>query len=210
MPWRSVTPVRASRKLMLAGLTAMLAEVSPAAPPPAGCPAPAQPVSEQWSPIKWRDPLAMCTCPRDTYCRGPYCQASPTGSAFVAGCAACQCLPLCDDPLACWEDRCICRHQAEQSVQPRDPHAPHSPAQIEAALGESFPGGAPHPSSHLPQYKNPCWHDDAKAALRCLPFAYIPGILKCATSALYDVLEKHPDVQVSYPKETHWWTDAFQ
>jgi N-acetylgalactosamine 4-sulfate 6-O-sulfotransferase len=56
-----------------------------------------------------------------------------------------------------------------------------------------------------PQYKNPCWHNE-KGQLSCLPYVYIPGVLKCATSALYDGLEKHPSVKVSYPKETHWWT----
>lgn len=90
-------------------------------------------------------------------------------------------------------------------VSVRDPTSPHSPRVVREALAVAFPDLPEVPD---PRYKNPCWHigDSNKGELRCLPYVYIPGILKCATSALYDVLAKHPQIEVSYPKETHWWT----
>jgi hypothetical protein len=55
-------------------------------------------------------------------------------------------------------------------------------------------GGAAIPSSELGGDGVTAAMGSHAAPLRCLPFAYIPGVLKCATSALYDTLEKHPQV----------------
>lgn len=109
------------------------------------------------------------------------------------------------DDLDCWRDDCICNHVLTNAIQLRDPLIPHSPAQVQGALQESFPTGIPNPSNFDPRYKTPCWKEQS-GDLRCLPAFYIPGILKCATSALYDVLAKHQSIKPSYPKETHWWT----
>ncbi|GFO34989.1 sulfotransferase [Plakobranchus ocellatus] len=51
--------------------------------------------------------------------------------------------------------------------------------------------------------KNPCWRD-AKGRLECLPFFYIIGFSKSATTDLYFTLIYHPQITPSV-KESHWF-----
>ena len=175
------------------------------APATSSCPSGTTLTNEAWAPVAWREPVKLCTCATNLHCRGPYCREPPGDPAFLLGCSSCACLPTCADPFDCWREDCICPHAVTAAIPLRDPLLPHSPAQVQAALKESFPTGVPQPSKFDRRYKNPCWEDDG-GNLKCLPAFYIPGILKCATSALYDVLAKHQSVKPSYPKETHWWT----
>lgn len=48
---------------------------------------------------------------------------------------------------------------------------------------------------------NPCWYDDKK--LRCMPYFYIIGASKSATTDLFSRLMKHPDIK-STRKDIHW------
>ena len=188
-----------------------------------GCPVGTEAVNEPWTPIAWRDPAPACACPASApYCRGPYCYerlghrgddapAHVERRGFLAACGgSCRCLPRCADKLDCWSDACVCDHTLQETIGPRDATLPHTPRTVREALAVSFNTGIPGELDV--RYKNPCWHKGGRDSddLRCLPYVYIPGILKCATSALYDVLAKHPMIEVSYPKETHWWTRARQ
>lgn len=155
--------------------------------------------------MNWRDPASLCECKSGTFCRGGHCASGlkVAGSgAYVSGSTDSDCLPLCNDPLNCWSNDCVCQWHVDNQQKP----GPHSPASVAAALDVAFNHDIPGPFNI--KYASPCWQSkySQNKELRCLPYAYIPGILKCATSALYDTLEKHPEVRVSYPKETHWWT----
>lgn len=176
-----------------------------AAAAPAACPAHTLATEVPWSPLPWRNPLMMCVCPEGHHCRGPYCELSKTHhrAAFVAGCSSCRCVPSCVAEHQCQLPNCACAaHIAEVDQRLlRDPRTPHDLTTVQAALEEAFPHGLPGPFE--PGYKNPCWKEHGR--LRCIPYAYIAGFLKCATTALFDTLMKHADVQTSW-KETHWWT----
>jgi hypothetical protein len=167
------------------------------------CPHGSTAFSEAWTPLPWRDPLDLCRCPSMTYCRGPYCHHEldrttnrTVWTAAIRGCgAACKCLPLCRDNLNCWDEKCVCPFTLSEQYLPRDPRTPHSPQMIADALNLALPPHLLDGGQYNEQYLNPCWRPGgADSPLRCMPFAYIPGILKCATSALYDTLEKHPQV----------------
>lgn len=167
------------------------------------CPHGSTAFSEAWTPLPWRDPLDLCRCPSMTYCRGPYCHHEldrttnrTVWTAAIRGCgAACKCLPLCRDNLNCWDEKCVCPFTLSEQYLPRDPRTPHSPQMIADALNLALPSQLLDGGQYNEQYLNPCWRSGgADSPLRCMPFAYIPGILKCATSALYDTLEKHPQV----------------
>ena len=168
------------------------------------CPYGTKASEQPWLPIAWRKPVPVCTCRNDEFCRGPYCTMTNGVHAFVAGCQSCKCLPECADAHDCWNAKCICRDTGAQAYALIDPLASHSPAEVQRALEASFDDTIPDPSKFLPEFQNPCWRQAGE--LRCLPAVYIAGILKCATSAVYDNLAKHDAIKVSYPKETHWWT----
>lgn len=195
------------------------------------CPSSSSPFEEPWSPLPWRAPIKLCRCAEGTFCRGPYCHASldhatntTRWTAALLGCGTrCACVPQCADPLDCWADDCVCTFTLKELYLPHDPTAPHSPRAVADVLADALPPELLEGGALDRRFRNPCWRktnigasggdervDSATASaqgpLRCLPFAYIPGVLKCATSAMHDTLEKHPQVLVSYPKETHWWT----
>lgn len=80
----------------------------------------------------------------------------------------------------------------------------HAPDHVRAALLEAFPDGLPPPTFDA-RYKNPCWQR-ADKSLACVPYAYIAGFLKCASTAVHALLVRHPAVQDNMLKETHWWS----
>lgn len=43
-------------------------------------------------------------------------------------------------------------------------------------------------------------------SLMCLPFFYIAGFPKCATTSLHEALQKHTHIVAPINKEPHWWT----
>ena len=59
------------------------------------------------------------------------------------------------------------------------------------------------PLKFLDNFKNPCWIR-GESDLNCLPYFYIIGMYKCATTDVWDKLVRHPDVAAA-PKEPHWW-----
>ncbi|XP_060573163.1 carbohydrate sulfotransferase 15-like [Ruditapes philippinarum] len=61
----------------------------------------------------------------------------------------------------------------------------------------------------LPNFKNPCWMakdgqlNDGK--VHCLPFFYLIGVKKSATTDLFGRISKHPDIcRPSFSKECQW------
>ncbi|XP_064621022.1 carbohydrate sulfotransferase 15-like [Lineus longissimus] len=54
----------------------------------------------------------------------------------------------------------------------------------------------------LEDYKNPCWWQMGK--FLCLPYFYIIGFRKCATTDLFARLNMHPHVVQPWRKETYW------
>lgn len=48
-----------------------------------------------------------------------------------------------------------------------------------------------------------------KHQLYCLPRVMLAGFPKCATTSLYYMLVKHPEIAPSRIKETHFWRDTF-
>lgn len=167
------------------------------------CPPDSREFEQPWAPLPWRDPIQLCRCRAGTFCSGPYCHSElePTTNqtvwtASILGCGEkCRCLPPCTDPLNCWDKSCLCQFTLDEQFLPRNPTAPHSPRMIRDALEFVLPPELLEGGRFDPQYLNPCWRSGGSGTpLRCMPYAYIPGILKCATSALYDTLEKHPQV----------------
>jgi hypothetical protein len=58
----------------------------------------------------------------------------------------------------------------------------------------------------LKEYKNPCWRNHSK--LLCLPYAYIVGFRKCATTDLWSRLtENLPQIKALPDKEPLWWNE---
>ena len=51
--------------------------------------------------------------------------------------------------------------------------------------------------------KNPCWYDGKR--LRCLPYFFIIGATKSATTDLFKRLLMHPNIK-STRKEIHWFS----
>ena len=43
-------------------------------------------------------------------------------------------------------------------------------------------------------------------SLVCLPYFYIAGFPKSATTSLHEALQKHPQIASPFDKEPHWWT----
>ena len=92
------------------------------------------------------------------------------------------------------------------------------------------------PNTFLPQFKNPCWYGEYKIPflrgnvarfydksthlfdlvkfpkqneskiLHCLPYFYIVGFPRSATTTLYNMLTHHPQFQGPNHKEIHWLT----
>ncbi|XP_060591157.1 carbohydrate sulfotransferase 15-like [Ruditapes philippinarum] len=65
------------------------------------------------------------------------------------------------------------------------------------------------PIRFLPNFKNPCWKakdgllNDGK--VHCLPFFYLLGVKKSATTDLFSRISKHPDIcRPSFSKECQW------
>lgn len=71
---------------------------------------------------------------------------------------------------------------------------------IDSKVFETFP------ETYLKDYKNPCWWDKQRSTLQCLPYFYIGGAPKCATTDMWNRLSGHPDVIRSLGKEAHWWS----
>ncbi|XP_041485502.1 carbohydrate sulfotransferase 15-like isoform X2 [Lytechinus variegatus] len=63
------------------------------------------------------------------------------------------------------------------------------------------------PREYLPDYKSPCWRisNNTNSRPRCLPYFFIGGFPKCATTDLWGKLMTHPSM-VKTTKEPHWWT----
>ncbi|XP_063969525.1 uncharacterized protein LOC129281485 [Lytechinus pictus] len=63
------------------------------------------------------------------------------------------------------------------------------------------------PREYLPDYKSPCWRNsnNTNSQPRCLPYFFIGGFPKCATTDLWGKLMTHPSM-VKTTKEPHWWT----
>ncbi|XP_054751238.2 carbohydrate sulfotransferase 15-like [Lytechinus pictus] len=59
------------------------------------------------------------------------------------------------------------------------------------------------PTRFLDNFKNPCWLREGNE-LNCLPYFYIIGMYKCATSDIWDKIVQHPDISKA-AKEPHWW-----
>ncbi|XP_064628853.1 carbohydrate sulfotransferase 15-like [Lineus longissimus] len=65
------------------------------------------------------------------------------------------------------------------------------------------------PDHFLTAWKNPCWKGDNMVGgtyLKCLPYFYILGFPKCATTDLWQKMKLHPAIEENVPKETHWWS----
>ena len=45
-----------------------------------------------------------------------------------------------------------------------------------------------------------------RKSLMCLPFFYVAGFPKCATTSLHKALQEHPQIVAPINKEPHWWT----
>ena len=45
-----------------------------------------------------------------------------------------------------------------------------------------------------------------RRSLVCLPYFYIAGFPKSATTSLHEALQKHPQIANPHGKEPHWWT----
>ena len=52
--------------------------------------------------------------------------------------------------------------------------------------------------------RNPCWWDEG-GVLQCLPYFYIIGFSKCATTDMYRNLAQHPSILQMAMKEPHWF-----
>ena len=46
--------------------------------------------------------------------------------------------------------------------------------------------------------------------LFCLPKVFVAGFAKCGTTAFYDIVTRHPSINVPYSKEIHFWRTFFQ
>ncbi|KAK2142572.1 hypothetical protein LSH36_939g00037 [Paralvinella palmiformis] len=58
-------------------------------------------------------------------------------------------------------------------------------------------------------FLNPCWYDPPEGAARklhCLPYFFLAGFPKCATTDLYYKMALHPQIRLAAKKEPHWWT----
>lgn len=62
------------------------------------------------------------------------------------------------------------------------------------------------PSFH-PSFKSPCFQT-VQDGFQCLPYGFIIGFPKCATSDLWERLQLHPQVAASNNKETRFLTPA--
>jgi len=56
-----------------------------------------------------------------------------------------------------------------------------------------------------PSLKTPCFHTTS-GGFQCLPYCFIIGFPKCATSDLWERLQLHPEVLPSNSKETRFLT----
>ena len=45
-----------------------------------------------------------------------------------------------------------------------------------------------------------------RKSLMCLPYFYIAGFPKCATTSLHRAIQNHPQIAAPMNKEPHWWT----
>ncbi|XP_072174939.1 carbohydrate sulfotransferase 15-like isoform X1 [Diadema setosum] len=62
------------------------------------------------------------------------------------------------------------------------------------------------PKRFLPDYRSPCFYSSTDdLGLVCLPYFFLAGFPKCATTDLYKKLLSHPDIVEAW-KEPHWWT----
>ncbi|XP_064611903.1 carbohydrate sulfotransferase 15-like [Liolophura sinensis] len=71
------------------------------------------------------------------------------------------------------------------------------------------------PINYLHSFKNPCWHErlkygsnvtESRGNFHCLPYFFIAGFAKCASTDLYYRVIAHPEVVPPRGKECHWWT----
>ncbi len=71
------------------------------------------------------------------------------------------------------------------------------------------------PSNFSAEHRNPCWtvHKTYKKhkqgisseRLRCIPYFFLAGFPKSATTSIHHALEKHPQIQGPVEKEPHFW-----
>ncbi|KAL8558831.1 hypothetical protein ACOMHN_031760 [Nucella lapillus] len=64
------------------------------------------------------------------------------------------------------------------------------------------------PLKYLKTSKNPCWYEEKKTgfkALRCVPYFYMAGVAKGATTDFFRRLRLHPEIFHGTEKEYHWW-----
>lgn len=82
------------------------------------------------------------------------------------------------------------------------------------------------PSEFSREYKNPCWMaekpkvnssrfiskpvigDSREGVLLCLPYFFLAGFPKSATTTVHEALRKLPQIAGPAGKEPHWWTRA--
>ena len=61
------------------------------------------------------------------------------------------------------------------------------------------------PINFLPTYKNPCWYNlsvtDDNPVLKCVPYFFVPGMPKCGSTMLFEVLKIHHQILPAVTKE---------
>ena len=60
------------------------------------------------------------------------------------------------------------------------------------------------PFDYVKESKNPCYYDENNM-VRCVPYFFLVGFSKCATSDLYHRITAHPQVVLT-KKETQWFS----
>ncbi|KAL3856730.1 hypothetical protein ACJMK2_011453 [Sinanodonta woodiana] len=63
------------------------------------------------------------------------------------------------------------------------------------------------PFQFLQNYTNPCFFSD-DGGLRCLPYFFIIGGIKCGTSDLYYSLKQHPEISWEHEKEISYFVNG--
>ena len=56
------------------------------------------------------------------------------------------------------------------------------------------------------EYKNPCWREKGTMRMRCLPYFFLIGVMKCGSSMLWEYIKYHPDFALPvFRKESQWF-----
>ncbi|XP_064646229.1 carbohydrate sulfotransferase 15-like [Lineus longissimus] len=58
------------------------------------------------------------------------------------------------------------------------------------------------------EWRNFCWNQSIHGSNKflCLPYFYIVGFRKCATSDIFERINVHPELNLPFRKETLWWS----